>query len=224
MSALATVYCTDEDIALRATVDYVNIVPRWQKLASGTDGAFALSTGAWTLASATVNFADVGLQPGHVVALTGPRSLFPGLGELFAVDSVGAGGSVTLRRCGQVAGIGQPPGGTFPTGVSFAVYTFGPQIDIASYDANKFFGIDPNFNDRKPGNLYDTRELQQFVVLSVLRRAYIAVDKETTGDYERKLGLVTQELNDLQSRLTVHWGSLQQLDTPNNLFSARLRR
>lgn len=224
MAPLATLYCTDEDIALRAPVDYTNIVPRWQKLASGTDGAFVEATGPWTLVSASTDFAGVGLQPGNVVALTGPRSLFPGLGELFAVDSVGVDGSVTLRRCGQVAGIGQPPGVSLPTGVTFVVQTFEPQIEMASYDANKFFGIDPNFPDRAPTNLYDARELRQFVVLSVLRRIYIAVDKETTGDYERKLGLVTQELADLQSRLTVHWGTLKQLDTPNNLFSSRLRR
>lgn len=223
MTALATVYCTDEDIALRAPMDYANLVPKWQKLASASDGVF-LASDLWTLGSASTDFGAAGIKTGHVAVLTAPRTRFSGLGELFAIDSVN-GSNATLRRLGQTAGVGLPPAPAAGlTAVSFTVYTFAPQIDSASYDANKFFGIDPNLANRSPNLLYDQRELQQFTVLTVLKRAYIASEKEAAGDYEKKLALVAAELSDLQSRLQVHWGSLKQGDPPNSIFAARMRR
>src|SRR4051794_18663923 len=107
LTPLTQPYCTDEDIALRALADYPVICPDSQKLAHGTDGAFAAAA-PWTLTSQGVDFAGYGVHAGNVVHLTQPRSVYRNEGELFAVAAVAAG-AVTLRRLGKPSGIGQPP-------------------------------------------------------------------------------------------------------------------
>lgn len=223
-SALVQVYCTDEDIALRDQADFMNLAPRSQRLIFGSDGVF-LTGDLWTLTSATVNFLTAGLAVGNVVALVGPLANFkvPG-GNLYAVLSV-ASGSVTLRQLGQPPATGTPPapiGGL--TAVSFLVMTFGPQIDTASYDTNKTWGIDPSVPGKLPALLYDPLELQQLVVLIVLRRCYVSASKAKAEDFALKLGLVTEELNDLKSRLQVQWGPQGQGQPANSIWSGRARR
>lgn len=217
---LAVVYCTDEDIAIRAPQDFVALCPKWQRLAFGADGG--LDPGGWVLSSATVDFEANGVAPGHVVALAKPGAFSPE-GDLFAVDSV-AGKSATLRRLGRPGGGGQPPAAAGAAGVKFEVRTYGPQIDNASYDANKFFGIDPNLASKAPDKLYEPRELRQFVALTVLRRMYAAADKVAAGDYDLKLGLVAQELTDLRGRLQLQWGPQGEGQPPNSVLGARTRR
>lgn len=219
---LATVYCTDEDVLVRAPQDYVNLCPRSQTLAAGSDGAFDGSD-PWTLTSASVDFESAGVAVGSVVLLRKPNA-FGGAGLLMAVAGVD-GDAVTLRRPGLAAGKGMPPATTAGlTGVTFEAATFAPQIDVASYDANKFFGIDPNVSGRSPDRLYDARELQQWAVLTVLQRAYVAAEKTAAGDFKLKLADVTDQLQNLQSRLVVRWGELGQGDPPTSVFSARVRR
>ena len=221
-ATLATVYCTDEDLAVRAPQDFAQFAPKSLKLAAGTDGIFA-SGSPWILTSGSVSFATAGVGSNNVVQLVKTGTFDPP-GELFAVDSVSAG-TATLRRLGLGLNIGQPPAPSAGlTGVSFRIYTFAPQIDNASYDCNKIFGIDPNITARTPGYLYDLRELQQFVVLTVLRRLYIAADKQAAGDFDLKLGLVTEELADVKSRLVVHWGAVAAGNPPNSVMSCRTRR
>jgi hypothetical protein len=222
--ALTLVYCTDEDIALRDQADYVNLAPKSQRTLHGLDGVFA-SGDLWTLTSASVNFVAAGLASGSVVGLSRPLATYttPG-GELFGVGVV-TSGSVTLRRLGLGPGLGLPPspiGGL--TGVGFFCVTFGPQIDTASYDCNKTWGIDPNVPDRVPGLLYDPVELQQYVVLTVLRRCYVSATKAKAEDFALKLGLVTEELNELRSRLQVQWGPQGQGKPANSIWSGRTRR
>ena len=119
------VYATDEDIALRASTDFIALCPRDQVLATGTDGVFDPSD-PWTLRSTSVDFAAFGLVPGLLARLTRPTNVFSPNGEIFAIHGV-ATGAITLRRKGQLpAGIGQPPsppGGL--SGVEFAVRSLG---------------------------------------------------------------------------------------------------
>lgn len=222
LNGLATVYCSDENIALRAWGDYMAVCPPSQKLAAGSDGVI-LSADRWTLTSATVDFEAAGIVPGHVVWLR-VGNTFGSQGEIFAVNAVD-GDAVTLRRLGQTASVGQPPAPAAGlTGVQFSVLTFGPQIDVASYDANHFFGIDPNSATKYPGRMYDQRELQSYVVLMVLKRAYGISLKQKAEDYALKLAEVSDELNDLTARLTIRWGSDGKSEPPTSIFSTRVRR
>jgi hypothetical protein len=79
-SQLATVYATDESIAIRASGDFTTLSPDWQKLAYGTDGTFAAGS-PWVLSSASVNFAVAGVTTSHVVLLRKPNSAFKGGGR-----------------------------------------------------------------------------------------------------------------------------------------------
>lgn len=222
LNGLAAVYCTDENIALRAWGDYMAVCPPSQKLAAGTDGVI-LSTNRWELTSATVNFGVAGVIPGCVVSLK-VGNTFGSNGEIFAVNSV-SGGTVVLRRLGQNASVGQPPSPAAGlTGITFSVLTFGPQIDVASYDANHFFGIDVISPTKSPARLYDQRELQSYVVLMVLKRAYAISLKQKAEDYALKLEQVSEELSDLTARLTIRWGSDGKSEPPTSIFSTRVRR
>jgi hypothetical protein len=221
-AVLAQVYCTDEDIACRAPLDWFNLAPRFQRRALATDGVF-MTGSPWVLTSASVLFDAQGVQSNNVVALV-KSGVFGTPNELFAVDSA-VGGSLTLRRLGEASGVGQPPGpaaGT--TGVSFEVRTFAPQIDAASYDVNKFFGIDPQIPCKTPALLYDPREVTMFAVLTVLKRRYLDGVKVKADDYADKFALVSQELVDLCSRLVVQWGTLADGNPPNSVFSSSARR
>jgi hypothetical protein len=204
----SSVYATDEDVALRASSDFPTLCPRDQKLASGTDGAFSPND-PWTLTSSSADFAAQGVAAGNVVQLTKPTSAFRPPGEALAVLSASANG-LTLRRKGQPAGVGQPPsppGGL--VGVEFAVMTLGPQIEAASYDLNRRYGIDDLVAGRRPADLYDPREVQQATVLTVLYRQYLDMSREAgdQGDtFAAKARAVKAELDDLLARVVVRWG------------------
>ena len=220
---LATVYCTDEDILLRAPQDFATLCPRSQVVAYGTDGVFAAGV-PWTLTSATVDFSGLGVAANGVVRLSRPVSTYAQQGLLMAVNQVGTY-TATLRRPGLALGVGQPPAPTAGlTSVEFTVLTFRPQIDVASFDANRHFGIDPNVTERKPSDLYDVRDLQQFVVLTVLKRAYIAAEKTLQGDFKLKLADVANELSDLKASTAARWGVIGQGNPASTSFSTRARR
>jgi len=224
MPPLTTVYCTDEQIAVRATGDFVVLCPHWQRQAYGADGVFA-SDDLWTLTSAAVDFEASGVAAGMVVSLTKPTSAYKGSGDLLAVDSV-SGSSVVLRRIGQAAsGTGAPPcptGGL--TGVEFAVPTMGPQIDDASFDLNRRFNIDPDLPGRTPSDLRDLRDLREATVLTVLLNRYVAENRTERGDFPLKIGSTKQALDDVIARLSIRWGQTGS-DTPDsNLFSCRIVR
>ncbi len=128
------VYCTDEDIAVRASGDWFLLAPAWQQMAAGTDGYFN-SGSPWVLNSTAVSFTSNGVNPNQVVQLSGPKANFPGSsGQLFAIDSV-SGNSVTLRRLHKDLNVGQPPAPAAGlTGVTFTINTLDPQIEEASFD------------------------------------------------------------------------------------------
>lgn len=229
MSAGPTLYATDEDVALRSSADYTILCPKDQKLAWGNDGVFPAAD-RWLLASPSVDFLANGLKPGHVVQLTQPAAAFKAPGECYAVEAV-ASGSVSLRRKGQTAGVGQPPG---PVGglslVEFAVTTLGPQIARASYELNRRYGIDDLVAGRRPCDLFDPREVREATVLTVLYRQCLDMSRgqEGRGDtFAAKAQVFKEELDDLLARTVVHWlpapGDGGQ-NPPTSRFGTRLSR
>jgi hypothetical protein len=220
-SALASVYCTDEDIALRCLGDYPALCPDHQKLAAGTDGVF-LSADRWKLTSATVDFTAAGVHAGNVVQLTAPRAQFRNDGELFIVESVGSDGAATLRRLGKGAGVGQPPAPAAGlTGVAFEVLTLDPQIEQATYEIQQWMGVDTTYPDRTP---YDPRSLNLLCVLWVLQRMYALQARKREEDFGLKLEQIKEELEDLKGRLSIRWGPRGLSGRAGGVFGARAGR
>ncbi len=225
-------YATDEDIALRASADFAALCPRDQTLAAGLDGAFAAAD-PWTLASASVDFAALGLVPGLVARLGKPTAAFGPGGELFAVGAV-APGRITLRRKGQAAGVGQPPSPPAGlTGVEFSVRTLGPQIALAGYDLDRRFGIDDRIAGSRPVDLYDPRQLREAVVLMVLARQYLDQSRQFASPsdapedwYSAKARIIKGELDDVLDGLALKWRACDLAGrTPATTpFSSRLSR
>jgi hypothetical protein len=228
---LTTVYATDEDIATFAAADFAILCPKDQKLAAGTDGGFG-PTDPWTLTSDSVDFSACGLEPGQVVQLTKPVTLFKPPGELLVIDSLSAtSNGITLRRKGQPSGVGQPPGGQGVTvGVEFLIATLGPQIERASYDLNRRYGIDDLIAGRQPSSLYDPLEVNEVTVLTVLQWQYLAMSREAgehRDTFAAKAQLVRDELDELLARVVVHWnpaGPAGTMDSLTTRFSTRLTR
>jgi hypothetical protein len=227
-ATIPTVYATDEDIALRASADFTLLCPRDQKVASGSDGVFSPAT-PWLLTSATANFQALGVAPGQVVQIQ-----VAGAGQCSTADCLvvasTAPGSVTLRRKGQSAAVGMPPGpSTGVGGVRFQVLTFGPQIALAADDINRRFGITNGlYPGRSPSVLSDSGELRDAVVLTVLYRRYLDVSREVAGpsdSFAAKAEAIKAELDDLLARLTLHWNrASDDLDPPTTRFSTRMSR
>lgn len=228
MSTLTTVYANDEDVALRAAGDFALLCPRDQKVAAGGDGAFAAS-GRWTLTSASVDFEASGLAAGQVVQLLGPTSAFRPPGESLVVVAA-ASGALTLRRKGQAAGVGLPPGPIGGLGgVEFLVATLGPQLEAASYDLNRRYGIDDLVSGRRSSDLYDPREVRDATVLTVLYRQYSAMSREAGNPRDALAAKAQQskaELEELLGRVIVHWLPAVGPGGPaaTSRFSTRLAR
>ncbi len=229
-ATIPTPYATDEDIALRAPADFALLCPRDQKLACGSDGVF-LPSDPWTLTSASVDFHAQGLVAGQVVQLE-----TPGGGSMAGVECLvivsTSPGSVTLRRKGQPAGVGMPPGGSGGLGgVRFKVATLVPQITLTSADVNRRFGIaNGSYPGRAASELADPTEIRDAVVLTVLYRQYLDASREVAGPadtFAAKAQAVKVELDDLLARLAVHWNRAcndDALGPPTTRFSTRMSR
>jgi len=224
---LASVYASDEDVCIRAYADFATLVPKDQVLASGNDGVFDPSD-LWTLTSASSDFTAQGLAVGHVVQITGPAPDFKAAGSLFAVGVV-ATNALTLRRLGKGDGIGLPPcssGGL--NGVTFAVRTFDPQIEDASFEINQKFGIDPSWATMAPDAVDNLRVLRQATVLTVLARAYATSSHAKNGDFDVKAITSKQALSDALATVEIRWtkslGVGASLPPPTSRFSTRIGR
>jgi hypothetical protein len=220
---LATVYATDENIAVRASGDFPILCPDWQKLAYGIDGVFAAGS-PWVLTSPSVVFDAAGVTSQHVVLLKKPNTAFKGSGELLAVDSA-TNGSVTLRRIGANLNQGQPPAPAAGlSGVEFVIATLDPQIEEASFDLNRRYSIDPNIGGRTPADVYDLRDLRQACVLSVLAQRYAAETRGNQGDFALKLAQVKQELSEVLARIQLRWSTSGADCNATNRFTTRIVR
>ena len=221
-----TSYATDEDVSLRASADFLHLCPRDQKLASGNDGSFLISD-PWTLLSATVSFQANGLKPGQIILLTQPLASFKPPGESFVVQQVSPG-SVTLRRKGQAPGMGQPPSGaTGLTQVEFFATTLGPQIELASYDLNRRYGIDDFVAGRRSCDLFDPREVRDATVLTVLYRQYMEMSRgseERADLFATKARMYKEELSDLLARTIIHWANKSGSPTSSQSISKMATR
>jgi hypothetical protein len=219
------VYCTDEDIAVRAAGDFIALCPQWQQMAAGTDGVFQMSS-PWTLYSTATNFGTNKIAPNQVVILTAPKANFPGGGVLAAIDSVSMDGTnVTLRRLHQDLGVGNPfaPAAGL-TGVTFTINTLGPQIEEASFDIKRRFGIDETITDRTSSWIFDLRDLRMATVLSVLLSRYTQEARGDRGDFPRKITQIKSELQGVLDRVQVRWGPQGNSEPPVTIFSCRLLR
>lgn len=223
-----TKYATDEDISLRASCDFFLLCPRDQKVAAGQDGSFS-SVDRWTLNSSQVDFQGQGVQPGQIILLTKPTSIYRAPGEAFAVDSVGPG-FVRLRRKGQLSGVGQPPAPPQAiSNVEFSIVTFGPQIESASLDINRRFGIDDIYGARFSSTITNIDDLRDVVVLTVLARQYLDMSRELEANrdlFAAKAVAIQTELDNALAKLTVHFWSgpgLFGIETVSR-FQTRLSR
>jgi len=219
----APVFATNEDIAVRAGSDFFLLCPTWQQMAYGTDGYFSAGS-PWVLSSTAVDFAANGVAPNQVVQLSAPKQYFPGSGKLFAVDSV-SGSSITLRCLHQDLKVGQPPAPSSGlTGVTFTINTLDPQIEEASFDIKRRFGIDENIAYRASSWVYDLRDLRVATVLTVLLARYTQEARSDEGDWVRKIGLINTELQTVLDRVQVRWGPMGNSAEPTTLFSCKISR
>jgi hypothetical protein len=216
-------YATDEDIAVRAGGDFVTLCPIWQQMATGNDGV--LSQGPpWSLTSPSVNFGSNGVNPNQVALFSAPKTAFPGGGALLAIDTV-SGNTITLRRLHKDIGIGQPPcPAAGLTAVSFLISTLDPQTEECSWDIKRRYGIDEQLLDRASTFIYDLRDLRMATVLMVLQQRYIAETRSDRGDFARKIGLITSQLDAVLDRVQVRWGPFGNSAEPSTLFSCKLSR
>lgn len=216
---ITTAYATDEDIAVRFPSDYALLCPRGQLLASGLDGSFSASS-RWTLQSASVDFAANGLTPGMVVQLLGPTAALGAGGDVLVVDSASPGGLV-LRRGGLAVGQGQPPAPAAGlTGVEFVVTTLAPQIQVASTELNRRFGIDDQVPGRRSLDLADARELRDATVLTAVLGRYLDLIQDANGVTALKARLIKAQLDELLGRLALHWNSAE----PTTRFGTKMAR
>ena len=228
MNVLTTAYATDEDVALRAPADFQLICPKDQVVALGTDGIFDAED-RWTLTSPSVNFALQAAAPGQVVQLLGPTTIIRPPADILVVDSV-QGNSIVLRRKGQAGGTGQPPAPIDGAlNVEFLIATLHPQIQSASYELNRRFGIDDLVAGRRPSDLYDPREVRGAVVLTVLRRRYLDLCRDGNPARDAlaaKAEAVEKELESVLARAVVHWnsGASGGAASSTNRFCTRLER
>jgi hypothetical protein len=217
------VYCNDEDIAVRAGNDFVALCPPWQMMGTGTDGVFSSGT-PWVLTSASNNFATNGVVPNQIVWLNGPKSTYPGSGQILAIDSV-SGTSLTLRRVYKDLNIGWPPGPAAGiTGVSFSVLTLDPQSARATFDIKRRFGIDENITGRTSSWVYDLQDLREATMLTVLRDRYIQEARTDRGDFARKAKQIQVDLQLVLDRCQVRWGPLGNSAEPATVFSCKIAR
>ena len=222
---LQYVYCSDEDIAVRAGGDFSLLCPKWQKLAYGADGVFQASD-PWTLTSGTAAFDQAGFGPGYIVLLTQPRTRFKGSGELFGVALPPAPQAITLRRLiatpqGMPPGL---PGSTLPS-VEFTVLTMMPQIEAATFWCNQTYGIFPQTAGRRPTDADDLRDLKDFVVLTVICRRLVAeVQDKFNASWGLKLQHYQNELSAVTSRIQLRWAPPGAVPPPSTFFSMSVSR
>lgn len=222
------VWATDEEVAIRATGDYVTLAPAWQLLAYGTDGYFQ-SGAQWTLNSASNAFNVQGVAAQNVVWIEGPPPYYRGGGQLLAVDTV-MGNAIGLRRVGQQLNVGfpaGPPEGV--TGVTFKILTLGPQIEEATYTLKDRFMIDEAVAFRASSWMYVGvedlyRVVRRSVVLQVLYDRYLAEARTERGDFEMKRMVIQEELKANLMRIQIKFGTYGNSAEPAHLMGTKLSR
>ena len=219
-----TQYCTDEDLSIRSAGDFSLLCPKDQKLAEGSDGVF-LAGQPWTLVSASVDFEEAGVGPGHVVQLT-KTSIFRGTEEL-AIAGV-EGGTLHLRRKGLEPDLGHPPGPpSGATGIGFAVATLTPQIRNASRELDRRFDAASLLSGRRSVPGFQPGEITEVCALLVLRVQYDAMTRSSGEQADRFASQARgrqSDLDTLLARLTSPWDPVELPTRPDSPFSTHLSR
>jgi len=171
MGAFDASFATDEDVAEVARGDYPLLVEEWSTKADGDDGNFDAGQ-PWNLLSNATDFAVRGVEVGHVCVL--------GRGHAQRLDVLGvaavAAGSVTLRRIGQPAGEGQPPGPIAgATGRTYRFPTCGPALRTATLEIKRQLRV------KDDAWLEAATDLRRAVVLYVLADMYDAQWRDMTN-------------------------------------------
>lgn len=228
-----TAFATDEDIALRSGKDYPRIAMLDQATASGNNGVFA-DTDRWTLVSP--DFANQGVASGMIAILSAPQQGYGPEDEVFVVDSVSVTGA-TLRRKTMASGVGHPPGEPEGTiGIRYSIITMQQQLNLASYELYRRYGIDPKVPGRNLTSLYDADELRDACVLTVLWKLYVSAAQQGSEKAQEggcaalwaKARSHKSELDEVLGRLQLHWlavcsqGNVSQRSS--NRFGTRISR
>lgn len=220
---LQVVYCTDEALAIRCSGDHVVLTPDANVIAEGDDGLI-LPADRWTLTSVKVDFEAQGVVSGTLIHLRDKGRKIKGSGVVLVVEST-AGKSATLRRIGMTAGVGQPPAPAEGlTDVEFKAATLAPQIEQASDEINRRFGIDPAVASRSPEWAYDLRELEEATMLTVLHRQYMIDARTSDGDFPLKVKEIGKTLDAALARLQLKWGPRGDSQAPSSVFGMRMVR
>jgi hypothetical protein len=235
---MAIPYCNDVDCFLQAAADFPELCPASQELARGVDGV--LPPGGWALSAASTNFLNQGVLPaspapaGSTFEAYAPVILLsggvPSIGTNVGMQVVATNldGSATLARPGLAAGQGSAPGGASGrTGVAYLLRTLAPQIEWASYELNRRYGVDDVVLGRRAVDQYDPRELRLACTFLVLYRQYEAMARESKDDtFARKSDHYKEELDDLLGRVAVRWlpSYTQGTDDVATRFGMRLVR
>lgn len=219
-------FCTDEDILIRSSSDFLLMRTLGQRLAGGSDGYF-LGSGPWTLRSDSVEFGSYGIPVGSVVVLADDVDLgrYGSDGSALVIEEAN-GHELSLRLPGLESGVGQPPGDPDGnSGVRFLVVSFGSQIESASYAIRNQFGIDPRLDGRGADNLYDSRALQELCVLTVLRRLYLSSWARSRDDlWKNKSDQAGIEISHIKPSISLRWGPEGDDGPPTTRASARISR
>jgi hypothetical protein len=99
-----------------------------------------------------------------------------------------------------------------------------PQIEEATFDIKRRFGIDENITFRDSSWIYDQRDLRMAVVLSVLYDRYTAEARTDSGDWQRKIGHIRTQREAVLDRVQVRWGPFGNSSEPSTIFSCKITR
>lgn len=224
MAYLTSTWCCPEDLIIRAPGDFAVLVPDGQTLADGADGVFAPGD-RWTLTSASVDFEGAGVIAGDVceIKYAANKAIYGPEGEILAVEAAD-GGSLTLRRRGRLAGIGQPPGPAAGlSGVAFWIPDLHGQIEEASFSINEEYGVDEDVPGSAPEMLYRVRELRQVTVLTTLAWLYAGRSRGVDDLFDRRVKGIKSELGEVKARTAIRWKGSDRPDATNRT-STRLSR
>lgn len=225
-------YATDETIYLVGGADFSVIAARSSEYAAGTDGV--VEPGSWVLTSDTEDFEAQGVSHGMMLEFKGPkkpaRDPVPGTyikTEFFmAVDSVD-GHTVTLRRPGEGAGKGNPPGGSVGlTGVHFEVKSFLPQLRDTADELNILFQADESLPYHGPADIQDAKVFRRVTAYRVLADAYATANRgDRGGDFDVKQAHYEGKFRDRIATVVVRWGAAgAETHPPTNRLGMRVSR
>jgi hypothetical protein len=207
-------YCTDEDVSLRSPADWAAIVPRDQAIVRGTVGVIA-EFAPWILSQQSTVWESYGITRGQIAHLVKPTTSFKAPGELAAVEMISQSPyGLRLRRRGLLVNEGEPFGPSPNESIEFNILTLRPQIQRASADLDRQFGVNDFFVGRRHSDLFDPTELRDATVLLVLSRLYreqsrgTAVPGLTTPSNDvwgAKATAFKAEFDEVVARASVHW-------------------